>query len=74
MDNKTIGKFVRSNRNALGYTTAFVANSIGISEVQYKKYEAGLVNFDKISASRMASLCKVLNIDIDEFIRVKRSE
>jgi transcriptional regulator with XRE-family HTH domain len=58
---KYIGARVRDGRTALGLTQEGLGDLLGVSFQQVQKYEAGT---NRISASRLFDICKVLKVTL----------
>ncbi len=59
-----VGARLRSRRTLLGLSQTVLANSIGLTFKQLQKYERG---HNRISASRLYDLSRILDVDIDYF-------
>jgi len=63
-----VDKYVANNIKQLrlmnGYTQEYVANEVKVTFQQFQKYEKGI---NRISASRLYSLSKTLDVDVNEF-------
>jgi transcriptional regulator with XRE-family HTH domain len=59
-----IGRRLRARRRLLGLTQPQLADAVGVRFQQIQKYECGE---DRISASRLWRLCRVLNASVDYF-------
>ncbi len=61
---KFVGKQLRTRRTLLGLSQENLANSVGVTFQQVQKYERGT---NRISASRLYSFSKKLDVSIDYF-------
>ncbi len=61
---KHVGKQLRSRRALLGLSQEKLAESVGVTFQQVQKYERGT---NRISASRLFSFSKILDVSIDYF-------
>ncbi len=61
---KFVGKKLRTRRTLLGLSQENLANSVGVTFQQVQKYERGT---NRISASRLFSFSKKLDVSIDYF-------
>lgn len=61
-----IGLKIKKRRSLLGLTQSDVAHQIGVTFQQFHKYEIGI---NKISASQLYYVAKLLKIDINYFIQ-----
>ncbi len=61
---KHVGQQLRSRRSLLGLSQEKLADSIGVTFQQVQKYERGA---NRISASRLFSFSKILDVSIDYF-------
>ena len=59
-----VGAWVRQHRTLLGMTQTDLGDAIGLSFQQVQKYERGR---DRISASRLCELSRVLDVSIEYF-------
>ena len=66
-----LGNTLRRFRKKMGLSQATLANAIGISFQQLQKYENGV---NRISASRMLDIARVLALDIADFYRDSTSD
>ena len=68
-----VGKRVRERRNALGMPQTKLADALGISFQQIRKYEVGT---DRMMAGRLWDIAKALEIDVEYFFEgiQKRAE
>lgn len=63
-DDVAVGRRVRIRRNMLGMSQETLASKMGLSFQQIQKYEKGT---NRIGASRMKQIAKVLNIHVGFF-------
>lgn len=63
---ENIGARLRSRRKLLGFSPNQFASIIGISHQQLNKYETGV---NRISASQLAKMAKLLNVEINYFMK-----
>ena len=61
---KHVGKQLRNRRMLMGLSQEKLAEAVGVTFQQIQKYERGA---NRISASRLFSFSKVLNVSIDYF-------
>ncbi len=61
---KHVGQRLRSRRTLMGLSQEKLAESIGVTFQQVQKYERGT---NRVSASRLYSFSKILNVSIDYF-------
>ncbi len=61
---KYVGKQLRNRRTLLGLSQEKLADSVGVTFQQVQKYERGS---NRISASRLYSFSKILDVSIDYF-------
>ncbi|WP_169567696.1 helix-turn-helix domain-containing protein [Sneathiella limimaris] len=61
---KHVGNKIRERRILLGYTQQQMANLIGVTYQQAHKYERGI---NRISAGRLYSIARALNVPISYF-------
>ncbi len=61
---KHVGKQLRNRRSLLGISQEKLANSIGVTFQQVQKYERGT---NRVSASRLFSFSKILDVSINYF-------
>ncbi len=61
---KHVGKQLRNRRSLLGISQEKLANAIGVTFQQVQKYERGT---NRVSASRLFSFSKILDVSIDYF-------
>ncbi len=59
-----IGKTIKKLRKLRGFSQEKIANDLGVSFQQIQKYERGV---NRVSASRMYILAKILQVDINDF-------
>lgn len=59
-----VGKQIRNRRSLLGLSQEALAKSIGVTFQQVQKYERGT---NRVSASRLFSFSKILEVSIDYF-------
>ncbi len=59
-----VGSRVRQRRRLLGITQTDLGDAIGVTFQQVQKYERGV---NRIGASRLYDLCRVLDVSIDYF-------
>ncbi len=59
-----VGIRARMRRTLLGMTQTNLADALGLTFQQVQKYESGK---NRISASRLCDLCRVLDVSIDYF-------
>jgi DNA-binding XRE family transcriptional regulator len=58
---KYIGARMRKLRHTLNISQAQLGSELGVSFQQIQKYERGV---DRVSAARLYSICKVLNVSL----------
>jgi transcriptional regulator with XRE-family HTH domain len=58
---RALGQLLRERREVLGISQRHLGERLGISYQQIQKYERGC---DRISASRLAEICRALDIDV----------
>lgn len=63
-----VGKCIKSYRLHAGLTQSVLAGRLGITHQQLQKYERGE---SRVSASRLWSVAKVLNIEISQFFDIR---
>ncbi len=63
---KLVADAVYKRRRLLGLTQVDIANALGITYQQFQKYEAG---HDRISASRLWGLSRVLKMPVAHFFK-----
>lgn len=61
---KHVGKQLRNRRTLLGFSQEKLAESVGVTFQQVQKYERGA---NRVSASRLFSFSKILEVSIDYF-------
>ncbi len=61
-----VGQRMRTQRLALGFSQDRLAKELGLTFQQVQKYERGM---NRVSASRLFELGKVLNVSIDFFFK-----
>ncbi len=61
---KHVGKQLRNRRSLLGLSQEKLADAIGVTFQQVQKYERGT---NRVSASRLFSFSKILDVSIDYF-------
>lgn len=61
---KHVGKQLRSRRSLMGLSQEKLAEAVGVTFQQVQKYERGT---NRISASRLYTFSKILNVSIDFF-------
>jgi DNA-binding XRE family transcriptional regulator len=59
-----VGLKIRERRKELGFSQTALAEKVGVSFQQVQKYEKGV---NRVGASRLAALAKVLEVPIDFF-------
>lgn len=58
------GARLRLRRNLVGMSQEQLGNALGLTFQQIQKYERGI---NRISASRLHQICKILNVSVDYF-------
>ncbi len=61
---KHVGQQIRNRRALLGFSQEKLADAIGVTFQQIQKYERGT---NRVSASRLFSFSKILDVSIDYF-------
>ena len=61
---KHVGKQLRNRRTLLGFSQEKLAEAVGVTFQQVQKYERGA---NRVSASRLFSFSKILEVSIDYF-------
>lgn len=59
----TFGERVKMRRESLGYTLAYVAEKVGVSEATMQRYESGVIK--NPTQPRIAALARALSVDVN---------
>jgi len=72
---QAVGKRIRALRRAAGMTLQELGEAVGVSGVQFQRYETGA---SRVAASRLLAICNVLGVQvgflIDEAIPVRSGQ
>jgi len=60
-----VGKRIRSLRRAAGMTLRDLGKAVGVSGVQFQRYETGA---SRVAASRLLAICDALGVQVDTLI------
>ena len=59
---RAVGQRIRSLRRAAGMTLSDLGEAVGVSGVQFQRYETGA---SRLAASRLLAICDALGVSID---------
>ena len=62
---QAVGKRIRSLRRAAGMTLRDLGEAVGVSGVQFQRYETGV---SRVAASRLMAICDALGVQVDSVI------
>ena len=62
---QAVGKRIRSLRRAAGMTLRDLGEAVGVSGVQFQRYETGA---SRVAASRLMAICDALGVQVDSVI------
>jgi len=62
---RAVGQRIRSLRRAAGMTLSDLGEAVGVSGVQFQRYETGA---SRLAASRLLAICDALGVPIDTLI------
>jgi transcriptional regulator with XRE-family HTH domain len=62
---RAVGQRIRSLRRAAGMTLSELGEAVGVSGVQFQRYETGA---SRVAASRLLAICEVLGVALDTLI------
>jgi transcriptional regulator with XRE-family HTH domain len=62
---RAVGRRIRSLRRAAGMTLSDLGGAVGVSGVQFQRYETGA---SRVTASRLLAICDALGVHVDTLI------
>jgi transcriptional regulator with XRE-family HTH domain len=62
---QAVGRRIRSLRRAAGMTLRDLGGAVGVSAVQFQRYETGA---SRVAASRLVAICDALGVQVDTLI------
>jgi transcriptional regulator with XRE-family HTH domain len=62
---RAVGRRIRSLRHAAGMTLNDLGAAVGVSGVQFQRYETGV---SRVAASRLLTICEALGVQLDTLI------
>ena len=62
---RAVGKRIRTLRRAAGMTLSGIGEAVGVSGVQFQRYETGA---SRVAVSRLLAICDALGVQLDTLI------